>query len=363
MRYDKNLIFKFHLDRRAVIVRLRKWFPLFFLFFVLSFIITLFTVFIVLKTRHNLKVNEAKDQSGNTETPERSGAPSHLKQFIYLTETEQCLPHNLAQIGDPDTCNCDVIVLSFRAVCQDERPSHISYLFDPNTTWASGRNVLFFAALDRRPGYHYYIFLNDDTVLSFNKFTPPEMRKLSPFRVVENWLLDYEPAVGVLDYDFHNGAQVLLDRRQTLCGIKKPAMVLPTVFFDAIFNAFHFKAVAYILPYATQFEYRTWYAANKRIVSAVEIKFPGQALLFAPVTAKNPVHRKYPKPENDMLQMWREIIEEIQEETPLQLRNHSLFQQFKTDPKRYTTVESRTFCLSATRHEPIIPYRNFGREI
>ena len=40
--------------------------------------------------------------------------------FIYLTETEQCLPRNLAsssEIGDPETCNCDVIVLSFRAKC------------------------------------------------------------------------------------------------------------------------------------------------------------------------------------------------------------------------------------------------------
>lgn len=44
------------------------------------------------------------------------------KPFIYLTETEQCLPENLAsssQIGDSETCNCDVIVLSFRVKCQD----------------------------------------------------------------------------------------------------------------------------------------------------------------------------------------------------------------------------------------------------
>jgi len=37
------------------------------------------------------------------------------KPFIYLTETDHCLPRNLAsssQIGDPETCSCDVIVLS-----------------------------------------------------------------------------------------------------------------------------------------------------------------------------------------------------------------------------------------------------------
>ena len=88
------------------------------------------------------------------------------KPFIYLIQTEQCLPRNLAsssQIGDPETCNCDVIVLSFRAKCQDNKQAHITYLFDSNTLFASGRNLLFFAALDRRPGYHYCIFMNDDT--------------------------------------------------------------------------------------------------------------------------------------------------------------------------------------------------------
>ena len=130
------------------------------------------------------------------------------KPFIYLTETEQCLPRNLAsssQIGDPETCNCDVIVLSFREKCQENNQSHITYLFDPNTLFASGRNVLFFVAMDRRPGYHYYIFINDDTILRYSEFIPANMTKMSPFRAVENWLLDYEPAVGVLDYKVQIG--------------------------------------------------------------------------------------------------------------------------------------------------------------
>ena len=83
-----------------------------------------------------------------------------MKPFIHLTETKQCLPANLAtssQIGDPKTCDCDVIVLRFRARCRtpQDNQSHVSYLFDPKTGWASGRNVLFFAALNGRPGYHY----------------------------------------------------------------------------------------------------------------------------------------------------------------------------------------------------------------
>ena len=50
------------------------------------------------------------------------------KPFIYLTETEQCLLQNLvssSQIGDPETCNYDVIVLSFLAKRQDNKQPHI----------------------------------------------------------------------------------------------------------------------------------------------------------------------------------------------------------------------------------------------
>jgi len=47
------------------------------------------------------------------------------------------------------------------------------------------------------------------------------MRNASPFQAVEKWLLDYEPAVGVLDYKFHNGASVVLERRRKMSGINE----------------------------------------------------------------------------------------------------------------------------------------------
>ena len=293
-----------------------------------------------------------------------------MKPFIYLTETEQCLPPNLAtssQIGDPETCDCDVIVLSFRTKCREDNRSHVSYLFDPNTGWASGRNVLFFAALDRRPGYHYYIFINDDTILTHNEFTPVDIRKMSPFRAVEKWLLDYEPAVGVLHYTHHNGADTVLKRRRELCGINETSLILPTVFFDAIFNAFHYKAVEHLLPYPTQYEHRNWLNINIHTVITVEVKFPGQALLFAPVTALNPIHRQYTKKnQTDHRKVWLEYIEQIRQESPLKLRNHFVLQELHKHVlglKRYLTKLSRTFCLNVTRHQPIIPYRHLLNEI
>ena len=288
------------------------------------------------------------------------------KPFIYLTETEQCLRRNKAsssQIGDPGTCNCDVIVLSFRAKCQENNQSHITYLFDPNTLFASGRNVLFFAALDRRPGYHYYIFINDDTILKYNEFTPANMTKMSPFRAVEKWLLDYEPAVGVLDYKIHHGASTVIKKRRDLCGINETSLVLPTVFFDAIFNAFHHKAVEHVLPYPTQYERGCMFASNRDTMIAVEVKFGGQAFLFSPVTAGNPKHRKYDRSTTNMTAISREFIARIKQEAPPMLRNHVIFEMLHANPSGYLGKNSRSFCVNVTRHQPIIPYRHLLKDV
>ena len=288
------------------------------------------------------------------------------KPFIYLTETEQCLPRNLAssfEVGDPETCNCDVIVLSFRAKCQDNNQPHITYLFDTNTRFASGRNVLFFAALERRPGYHYYIFINDDIILKYNEFTPANMTKMSPFRAVEKWLLDYEPAVGVLDYKVHDGASTVLNRRRDLCGINESSLVLPTVFFDAIFNALHQKAVEHVLPYPTKYERGCIYCCNRNTMIAVEVKFGGQALLFSPVTAGNPKHREYVRSEINITAISREFIARIKQEAPLTLRNHVISKMLHASPKLYLETKSPSFCVNVTRHQPIVPYRHLLNDV
>ena len=62
-------------------------------------------------------------------SPMKNDAPNNAKDsghhrqskpaFIYLTEAEECLPPNLAspsQIGSASTCNCEVIVPSFKAI-------------------------------------------------------------------------------------------------------------------------------------------------------------------------------------------------------------------------------------------------------
>ena len=289
------------------------------------------------------------------------------KPFIYLTQTKQCLSPMKAssgQIGDPETCNCDVIVLSYERRCQEETTAlHISYMFDPNTTWYSGRNVLFFAAMKRQLGYHYYIFIDDDTVLKFNKYTPPEMKKLQPFRAFEEWLLDYEPALGVVDY-WRLSARCAFTRRRRLCGVTEKSMVIPIVWFDGCINAYHYKAVAHVLPYPSLDRRKCWCIPNKHIMSAVELKFPGQAMMFVPVTISNFGHdSEYPRAVTlkEMATYWRGFIEKIQEKAPLVYRNRSTWGDFKKNLQRHLNT-SPSHCMNVTRHLPIVPYAHFERE-
>ena len=108
---------------------------------------------------------------------------------------------------------------------------------------------------------------------------------------MEDCLLDYEPVVGVLDYQVHNGAKMLLERRRRNCGMNATVTVLPTIFYDQNLNAYHYKAIDHILPYRTLYDNMSWYVTEKRLMSVVEMRFRGQGLLFAPVTVCNKKQR------------------------------------------------------------------------
>ena len=145
------------------------------------------------------------------------------KSFIYLTQTEECLPPNLAssaEIGDPESCNCDVIVLSYKSECEHPARALTSLICLNRQPRGPQDECAVFYCNERQPGYHFYILLDDDITLGFNAFTSSEMQKLQPFRVFEEWLMDYEPAFGVVDY-FRHGASWTFKKREHLCGIKK----------------------------------------------------------------------------------------------------------------------------------------------
>lgn len=78
------------------------------------------------------------------------------------------------------------------------------------------------------------------------------MMRLTPISVFQNWLLDYEPAVGVGDYDQGQVGSRRRDRRiRTTCsneGVNKTTITNPTILFGPLLNAFHTKAVGHVFP-------------------------------------------------------------------------------------------------------------------
>ena len=306
---------------------------------------------------------EAKNKVMTTVKPTKK---SSLKPFIYLVQTEQCLPQRLNSsivIGDERTCNCDVIVLSYKTVCQEEKPTHISYIFVEESSWNLGRNILYFVARERIPGYNYYIFSDDDVELRFNSFTPQEMKMLSPFRAFEEWLLDYQPAVGIVDEPGpHSGASIL-EKRRAKCGINETSLVVPIVWCDAMFNAFHHKAIEHILPYPTRYDRDSWWASQLHVICSIELKFRGQASMFVPVSVYNPQHRSYPRGAHNFDAQVRSFVEEIQKKAPAVYQNRPLFNNLKNSLlTKYNTLNAATYCMNVTRRHPIVPYLHFDRE-
>ena len=111
--------------------------------------------------------------------------------------------------------------------------------------------------MNRRPGYTYFIFTDDDVSLKFNSAATPDMKHFSPTRIFQDWLLDYEPAVGVVDFEEQKEGQKVRNKIKTNCGITNSASVAnPTIFFDPLFNAFHARTAHHIFR-------PTWYHTRK----------------------------------------------------------------------------------------------------
>lgn len=273
-------------------------------------------------------------------------------RFLYMLQTESCLPSNLRSaetIGDPRTCNCDVLVLSYRSVCMEKTLEHVKYIFDSETTWAAGRNVLFEVAMQRKEKYWYYIFMDDDIILeSLANYS-------HPWRVYEDFLRQVEPAVGGVDctcYPFleyaHNA------RRVQGCG-PMPQGYYSTPRFDAAFNGFHYQAIEYILPYSERLDYHHWSFAALYASVKMEVLFAGQAVLHTQLYVTNPTHRPYPRNEftNQLIVF---LLDTIERELPAKYRNSSVLTDWRKR-KTHHEYNSTTFCMPpAPPHTPIKPF-------
>lgn len=214
--------------------------------------------------------------------------------FIYLTQTEQCLTPSLIQtleLSDASKCRCDVIVLSYKTECVEKSTSHITYLFDNETTWGSGGDKLYFHAMERRLNYLYFIFLDDDITLQFTKAATPEMMRLTPISIFQEWLLENAPAVGIGDYERHDVSSLSRHYRMLMtCNSKiyKKKKLSHPMLFGPLFTALHTNVLSHLFPMHIRHENRNWLFTDKYIAA-----FRRHGLVFCPVAVGNLFYRSY----------------------------------------------------------------------
>ena len=285
-------------------------------------------------------------------------------KFFYLVETESCLPRHLnttETIGNDSTCQCDILVLSFKSACNISGPPHIKYIFNSSLTWAAGRNLLYEVAR-RSEKYLYYIFMDDDIFLQLKL----PGRKENPWRLFENFLRRIQPAVAVVDGSGSQYLPRILNARNHLgCKLANKTEYVPTPRFDAAFNAFHYKAVDYILPYSQKFDSISWWYPVVYAEIKTEIIFQGHSVIHTGLLAVNTKHRPYKRkpPVNRGL---LNIIKRVEAELPIKYQNASLLLEWRKDAvkenKRHSQVSS-TICLPPPPpHMPIKPFRTLEPE-
>ena len=233
-------------------------------------------------------------------------------------------------------------------------------MFAKESTWTTGRNLLYFVAMERIRHYHYYIFLDDDVDLGFNSFSSEEIKRLTPFRAFEQWLLNDEPAVGVVD--FQKLGKALLKRRRKICNTNEATVVVPVIWFDALFNAFHHQAIKHILPYPTQYDRDSWWISQFHVIYSAELIFRGQALEYVAITAYNRKHRPYPRGRMMFTARTPAVVVDIHKKAPTAYQNRTLFKTLKTSQLLWYCKNTTTYCLNKTHHHPIVPYSHFKEQ-
>ena len=273
--------------------------------------------------------------------PSPPPSPSPPSRFLYLLQTESCLPDSLRSIeafGNSTTCHCDVLVLSYKLTCNDTPPAHVEYISASSpTSWSEGRNLLFGVAMKRSKEYLYYIFMDDDIILqTINNATG------NPWRLFEDFLRRIVPAVGAVE--INKATRTLKARKLQGCSLNRTQEYIPAVHYDAAFNAFHYQAVEYILPYPLDFDKISWWFSQWYVIIKSKVVFPGQVVLRIGLIVNNPKHRAYPK-KRPSVHEFQDIVKLVQDDLPRKYQNANLLLEWKEYGKQHEKRSSVT-CLS-----------------
>ncbi|XP_064389269.1 uncharacterized protein LOC135337284 [Halichondria panicea] len=278
-------------------------------------------------------------------------------RFIYLTQTENCIPADLKSpevIGDSEACQCDVIILSYKKKCDDTSLPHVQYLFNSSksTTWTVGRNLLYEAAKERKETYIHYIFMDDDVKLHLISSD-----KQNPWRMYEESLKTFQPAVVIIQYHNKKYSKEIFPERVNC----EPTRYVQIYFMDAIFNAFHYQAIDYILPYTTTLDSVSWFYSQVYTNIKCNILFNKEVVIDPRFVVENKLHRNYTQgaftPEH-----WINIISEIRSEVPEKYRAsvEPILQQWLTSDDSKGLLGQQT-CKRDLSVHPYRPYENLPK--
>lgn len=240
----------------------------------------------------NVNAKESPKLDHQPKNPEDLIVPTNPnKIFVYLLQTESCLyPHlaSPAALGDPNGCRCDVLVLSFKKKCPSNPLPHVEYFFDPKSTWTTGRNFLHKTVMERTEKYLYYTFMDNDIQLHFRGSKHTET---NPWREYENSLIEVQPLIGVSWADRTD--RIFHKYYEGGCEYPDNLKFLHFLWYDALFNSFHWKIVNYLLPYRSDKDSISLWWSQLEMIIKTDLMFPGQVHIHLHVVAGNPQHTPY----------------------------------------------------------------------
>jgi len=198
---------------------------------------------------------------------------SPLARYVWLTQTEQYLPHLYKYLRSRD--DTDVICLAWKTPFNTSDPEEISYY--PQSTWTQGRNRLYELALrqERLRGkeYDYMIFADDDIEL-----TSKAKNVTNPIDEWYSFLRETQPAVGIGRFRQVGWER---DRLVSVCN------------FDAVLNAFHRDVVPVLLPYTERSDGVSWWMSQLILERKACAIYNGHILRLPTLRVSNQKHRPY----------------------------------------------------------------------
>ena len=231
-----------------------------------------------------------------------SGVDFH-KKFIYMIMTESCVPEELISIdvfGNSSDCQCDLLVLGYKEKCTTASTysSHVTHIFQPSTTWTTGRAALYNNTVQRDKKYMYYIFMDDDAEIALYSDVHDQNR--NPWRTFEDFLFRLRPPIASIDTEeWQSVDRTIRFRTRNGCFQEPMEEYVTAVFFDGMINAFHHKAAGAVLEpvlnHWNRFDNFSWWFSQWYICLMGDMAYHNQMVLPVELITSNTQHRSYPK--------------------------------------------------------------------